>query len=288
VVLAHIPVPWGIAVDATYAYVASYEIGPVNRVALDGSGVVELDAVSATTVAINTTTVLTVSPSGGDAPQGLVLGCAKTGCNGQYTTLATGQTSVWGVAADDVNVYWTNQSGGPGASVGVFKAPVGGGAAVTLSAAGAANQIIASGGRVFYTGATSAAPGPEGLLSVSVEGGTPTVLVESDPDAGASVFTFAVDCDNVYFQGSNGVGKVAIAGGTPTTLAARPGGAGLQMAVDAANVYFVDDQGIESVPIGGGAVTTLAAGVSANGIAVDANNVYWTSGGDGTVMKLAK
>jgi hypothetical protein len=60
------------------------------------------------------------------------------------------------------------------------------------------------------------------------------------------------------------------------------------MAVDAANVYFVDDQGIESVPIGGGAVTTLAAGVSANGIAVDANNVYWTSGGDGTVMKLAK
>ena len=288
VLLAQLPTASGIVVDASYAYVASYEIGPVNRVALDGSGVVELDAVSASTVAINTTGVYTVSPSGGNAPQGLVLGCAKTGCGGKYTTLATGQNNVWGVAADDVNVYWTLQTGGAGELGGVFEAPIGGGAPVLLSGAGPANQIFASGGRVFYTGSTSQSDGPQGLLSVSADGGSPRVLVEPDLDAGASVFTFAVDCTTVYFQGRETVGKVAISGGAPTTLATVHGGLGLQMAVDAENVYFIDDQGIESVPIAGGAVRTRAAGAHASGIAVDANNVYWTGFGDGTVMKLAK
>jgi len=40
---------------------------------------------------------------------------------------------------------------------------------------------------------------------------------------------------------------------------------------------------------GGRCLTTLASGQGEPyAIAVDANNVYWTSGGDGTVMKLAK
>jgi hypothetical protein len=281
--LAQLQVPSGIAVDATYAYVASYEIGPVNRVALDGSGVVELDSVSATNVAVNTTNVYTVSPSGGGAPQGLVVGCAKTGCGGEYTTLASGQTEVWGVAADDTNVYWTNQ-GQP--EPGLFKAPIGGGAPVALSASGPANAVVASGGRVFYSGSTSGTgSGNRDLLSVSANGGAPTVLVSPDPTV--SVQALTVDCVNVYYTTTDGtVAQIPIGGGIPTTLATGP--QALQIAVDADRVYFPGEQGLASVPIGGGTVTTLVTGVNPGGIAVDANNVYWTNLGDGTVMKLAK
>ncbi len=287
VLLAHVNSPAGIVVDATSAYVASYEIGPVYRVALDGSGsAVMLDAVSATTVAINTTSVYTVSPSGGNAPQGLVVGCAKTGCNGQYTTLASGQDSVWGVAADDVNVYWTDQSGG--ATTGVFKAPIGGGPPVLLSAAGPANEVVASGGQLFYAGAIGDAPGSEGLMRVSVNGGLPTVLVPPDPNH--SVESLTVDCANVYYETTDGtIAQVPIGGGTPTTLVTGAGEGLLQLAVDADRVYFGSTQGdVASVPIGGGAVTTLAPGAGPIGIAVDANSVYWTNRDEGTVMKVAK
>ena len=282
VVLAHVSSAAGIAVDGTSAYVASYEIGPVYRVALDGSGVTTLHSLSATNVAINSTTVYTVSPSGGSAPQGLVVGCAKAGCNGQYTTLATGQNDVWGVAADDVNVYWTNQA--PGGSV--MTAPIGGGPATPLSAAGAANSIVAVGGRVIYTG-TNGASGTEGMLSIPTTGGSPTVLVP--PGGNTGVFALAADCTNAYYQLNDGtIGQVPVGGGTPTVLTKGSQGYGLQMAVDAESGYFIDGQGIKAIPIGGGAVTTLATGVNPGALAVDATRVYWTNLGDGTLMAIAK
>jgi hypothetical protein len=59
-----------------------------------------------------------------------VIACPKTGCD-SYTTLAKGQMTVWGVAVDDTNVYWTNQAasgvGSPLPPGAVMKAPVSGG-----------------------------------------------------------------------------------------------------------------------------------------------------------------
>src|SRR5262249_6845382 len=63
------------------------------------------------------------------------------------------------------------------------------------------------------------------------------------------------------------------------------------IAVDGANVYYTmhDVYGlgdaIMKVPAGGGASTKLSSSSGANGIAVDANDVYWTDA-DGTVMKV--
>ncbi|HEY5242876.1 MAG TPA: hypothetical protein VIJ22_15460 [Polyangiaceae bacterium] len=288
VLLAHVNSPSGIVVDATNAYVASYEIGPVYRVALDGSGsAVMLDAIGQNNVAINTTGVYTVAGGGGDVPQGIVVGCAKTGCNSQYTTLATGQNGVWGVAADDVNVYWTNQQD----VGGIFEAPIGGGPAVMLSGAGPAGSVVANGGRVFYEGATTTTSpgfGETGVLTVSATGGPPTVLVPPNPNY--NVVALTVDCVNVYYETTDGtIAQVPIGGGTPTTLVTGAGRGLLQLAVDSDRVYFGSTQGdVASVPIGGGAVTTLAPGAGSIGIAVDANNVYWTNRDEGTVMKLAK
>jgi sugar lactone lactonase YvrE len=90
--------------------------------------------------------------------------------------------------------------------------------------------------------------------------------------------------------GAGTVMKVPLGGGTPTTLASG-GAAANGMAVDATNVYWTDavTHAVMKVPIGGGAMTTVATGDQPPfGIALDATNVYWTVPNDGAVLMLPK
>jgi hypothetical protein len=283
VALAQIPMPGRLALDATNAYVASYDGGPLYRVPLDASGPVELHSLSAFTVAANTTTVYSRSTNGGSGPQGLVVGCAKSGCGGSYTTVASGQGDGYAVAADDVNVYWGTISKG-----GIFEAPVRGGPA-RLLASGSVSAIAVAAGRVYYMNeGTGPSLQDQGLWSVPVDGGAPTQL---DPDATPQMTPqLAADCGYVYYAGYRDIRRVPLGGGAPTVIATGVV-AGGQLAVDADRVYFLDymTPSVASVPVGGGDVTIIAAMPNfLAGIAVDANDVYWTSVDGGTVWRLSK
>ncbi len=276
--LATLPAsPTVLAVDCTTLYVAPYEIGVVTAVSLADGSQRTLNPISANSLAMDSTRIYSVSPGGGNEPQGLVIDCPKTGCVPSYTTLAMGQPAVWGVAVDDSYVYWTNQ--GPPSPV--CRAPLSGGPVENLGTPGdSADNIVVSAGRVFYAGG-------QGLTSVPTTGGTATVLYGA-PGAQA----VAADGVNVYFTTSDGmVAQIPVAGGAVTTLAtgqANPVLLGLT--VSATNVYWAAsaDGTIVTAPIGGGAVTTLATGQPGpTGIAVDANYVYWSNMGDNTIMKLA-
>ncbi len=104
----------------------------------------------------------------------------------------------------------------------------------------------------------------------------------------------AVDAENLYwtedyFDGD--VMKLPLDGGVVSTVAKSPY-AGF-LAVDLSNLYWVTSTTVVQAPLDGGTpVTLLATGQSqAYGIAVDSQNVYWTTLGasgssDGSVMSV--
>jgi hypothetical protein len=306
-----------IAVDATNVYAATQgvDFGSLFVAPLAGGPLTTLDSIGRQYLAINSTAVYTdaigYSSTSPTDPGGVVVGCAKSGCGGNYSTLASRLGFVIGVAADEVNVYWatagfpSDDGGVPNGSIG--KAPIGGGPPTVLSNAINPSRIAVSGGTVFYLAATADAPPDHAsVLSVSTDGGTPTVLVPGDPNGQSVIIALTVDGANVYYGTNDGaIFQIPRSGGTPKMLVAGSGlddaGAlridgGLasplarQMAVDADRVYFRIAGQVNAVPIGGGTVTTLATSIRqdycTDGLAVDGSYVYWSHHGD--VMKVAK
>jgi hypothetical protein len=285
--LATLPYPSEMAVDETNAYVLS-SVGTY-KVPLDGGAPTLLDSVGATSLAIDATRVYTGTETatnpGAMGPPGVLVACAKCGCGGHFTTLASAQNSgIVGLAVDSGYVYWIDGSGEGRSNPGsVMKLAVDGGSPIPLVLATFANHIAVAQGFVFF-----ATPDPS-LQRIPASGGSPTTV----QTAGSADFVSALAADdgNVYYQMTGGVvGQTPIHGGPPVMLfAGTQYKGGRQIAVDSQSSYFIDDQTILSVPIGGGAAKTIATGQpSPTGLAVDAIYVYWTNSADGTVMRSPK
>ncbi len=104
-------------------------------------------------------------------------------------------------------------------------------------------------------------------------------------------FAIAVDESCVYWINNNAsqfgeVMKVALGGGTPVTLATSQGNV-QDLAVGPSGAYWTDfDEGVMRVDLGGGAPSVIDSDPGAQGITLDASNVYWTqSVGYGDVMQ---
>lgn len=271
--------PASIALDASNVYWPA--AGAVMTLPLDGgtpiavvSGLnfpsrIAVDATNVYFVDYRTTTidfsdcVVAMAPLDGSAPP---------------TILATRQYFFdMRLAQDTTSIYWTTNSA-DFAHGTVVKASKASGAVTNLATGQWAPRSIAvDGTRVFWESNYQ-------IMSVPVEGGTPTMVT------GGSASATALDASNLYFMSGGTLTKVPLDGGAPVEVVSIDGfpSAGA-IAVDDTSAYWAisPDGTIMKAPLDGGTPTILATDQNMPlAIAVDATSVYWVNNGDGRVMKL--
>lgn len=101
--------PTHIAVDSTNIYFADYD--GVWTCPLTGCGGKPTPLASATYEHASGFAIDAVNVYWTYADKGIVLSCAKEGCNDAPTILAANHDSPGGITSDGVNVYWTNMTG---------------------------------------------------------------------------------------------------------------------------------------------------------------------------------
>jgi hypothetical protein len=206
---------------------------------------------------------------------------------GAATSVASQGPGAGGLAVDDTNLY-------AGYGNTVLQAPVGGGSSMALSPIGpgsamgvATNCPLPPASCAATTVYWGMSTGP--VMKVTLVG---DVLSTLTPGSGPAQSVAVDPSGNVYWTTSTRtLLTVPVAGGTPTTLASWPPPASAEiqgLAVDAANVYWTTGAGMLSVAIGGGTPVTLAP--AGEGIALDSGNVYWGTwnGTTGAIVTVAK
>jgi sugar lactone lactonase YvrE len=268
--------PEFLAVAATSVYLTTTNVGGVVKVPIGGGSPVMLAAGQnqPISIAVDDVNVYWTNEGGSGSVMKVPVG------GGTPTTLASGQGAAFGIAVDTSSVYWTTITG----NHAVMKVAIAGGAPTVLAPATSPWAIVVHDGSVYFTDG-------DDVMVVPAAGGAAVTM------AAAQQFpsSLAVDATNLYWASSRGAGTIVqmpLAGGTPTTLASSTGFA--RIAVYGTNVYCTspgvigpNDGTVVRFPIGGGAPTTLVDGqASPEGIAVDANGVYWLDTGIGAVMGL--
>jgi hypothetical protein len=164
------------------------------------------------------------------------------------TITKEGAFSISSIAVDSANIYWLSTAAQPSQTVYLQKAPIGGGAVVTLSSAdGLPAGLAVNGGNVYF-GIGSA------LMTVPTGGGATATLATTPTGIGG----VATDGASVYWIG---IGTKA-------------------------NSYR--DATVMRVPVSGGSAVAVARDLYApqgDAVAVDSTSVYWTTY-DGKVQKL--
>ena len=229
----------------------------------------------------------------GGYSDGQVLKCAKSGCSGLPTVLASGRQQ-GGVAAplafatDGVNVYWSDDGTSPLSDParqagGLLKCSVNGCDNNPLTIGpDQAWALAVAGTNVYWTDFAA------DIFTCPIAGcDTAAKALWSAGNSPVSL-GIAVDATSVYWstEATAGIMKCAVAGcnNAPTQIMSAPVPAMNQIALDADNVYFV-----EYNPLGFGEVfacaktgcadhpLALATGLnSPTAIATDGVSVYWT------------
>ncbi len=183
------------------------------------------------------------------------------------------------IAADSTTVYWIGDNGDwsdPNALV-VEKVPIGGGTAATVvTSNGIAGGVSVDSSAIYYEVEVSGSG--TSILSVPIAGGTPTTLAGGQ----SSALCIAVANDTVYWATEDLYGEVyslPVAGGFPTMLAENQPSP-IAVLAEGSAIYWVNTNGSGAVmryDLAGSEATTIIAQSWPSGVAVDSENIYWTT-----------
>ncbi len=280
--LPGLPPVFSIAADGTYVYVSTYEQpnGVVTRISPQDCSMIALNPYGQDgLVAVDGTNVYSPAVPAGNAGATVIAICPRTGCADAGSTIATGDVTA--IAAADGFIYFTQATSA--SSPGVARVPVSGGPVTALSPDDSAWGLVLAGGNIIYATGSFGLPSIQMVKSVPIDGGAPTNLY-SPPD-NAGVNSLVADSANVYLAVNDGnIVRVPLGGGAPTTIATGQED-NVWLAIDPEYLYWgansIEGTIIRKMALGGGPVVDLGtAPLPANGVAVDATYVYFTSGGD--------
>jgi hypothetical protein len=200
--------------------------------------------------------------------------CLAGHCLPKPSVLASGHGAGVGLAVDDANAYWTEETG-------IMKVALAGGTATHLVTDVNASALVVDATNVYWTKRDVSGA----VMKVPIQGGSPTTIASGQ----GFPWGIAVDATSVYWTTDSTVMRASLDGGAVVTLASGQSGPE-GIAVDANNVYWTTNDSVMMVPRGGGATVRLATGQdSPRVVAVWGANVYWASGnvfGHPTIMSL--
>jgi hypothetical protein len=203
---------------------------------------------------------------------------------GAAQTLASGQKSVR-IGVDESHVYWTNEIGSE-----ILRVPKALGPQQVVTGQANTPYGFALGASAVYFAELRAGGS---VASVPKSGGAPSTIATGENWP----FEVSLTTSHLYWtQLANNAAlrRAPLAGGPPETVV---GGLSNPTAItnDGTHVFVAvlgngaNKGQIASVAIAGGAFTLLAAGqAQPRGLVVDEKHAYWTNGGNGTVMRIAK
>jgi hypothetical protein len=198
--------------------------------------------------------------------------CSNSVC--ESVVIAAAQVDAYALTVDDQNVYWTVE--GTGSDGAVLKAPAQQTGTATAIASGQPypSYITTDGKNVYWVAI-------DGVHSVSVNGGTSTIMAPFSTDEATAI---AVDLKNVYYAsiGSGEAGgslfAVSLATATSLQIATQLQGQTAAVASNGSTVFYADSTDLSSVAPNGSNANTIEPGQYASAVTADAKYVYWTSG----------
>ncbi len=182
--------------------------------------------------------------------------------SGAATVLAPTVTTPTSIVADQNNVYWTDAGNVASAfnNGTIQQVPLAGGAVTTLaSGQGYVNGIGVDANNVYFVSDNT----PPFVAKIPIGGNTVTILAnlnDPSPITGSTccsgVSNVVSDGKNVYFAAPNfttGTGgqiwAVPAAGGPAFVYADDPNGPAIRMAMDSNNLYWTTGTTVEKVPL---------------------------------------